>query len=179
MKKAFILFGLLIGLMTTAMAQNSFHDFTITTLEGEDLPLADLKGRKVLVVNTASKCGYTPQYDDLQKFHEQYGEDVVVIGFPANNFGGQEPGSNSDIRSFCQKNYGVTFPMSEKVSVKGADRHPLFTWLAQQDINGKSGNEPQWNFSKYLIDEDGQVVGFYASGVNPFDEEFLTAAELE
>lgn len=150
------------------MAKN-FYDFKIRSLTGEEIDFSSFQGKKVLVVNTASECGYTPQYEDLQKLHEQWGSKVVVLGFPANNFGAQEPGSNEQIATFCQKNYGVSFPMFEKISVKGADQHPLYQWLQEQ-----SGEAPKWNFSKYLLDEEGKVIGFYPSGVNPMDDPIIS-----
>ncbi|WP_181885054.1 glutathione peroxidase [Pontibacter diazotrophicus] len=154
-------------------AQTSdFYGFQMKTLDGKNVDFSDYKGKKVLLVNTASECGYTPQYAELQQLHEAHGNEVVVLGFPANNFGGQEPGSNEEIASFCQKNYGVTFPMFEKVSVVGEDKHPLFTWLQQ---NAPNNEEPAWNFSKYLVDENGNVVAFYPSKVKPMDEQLLTA----
>jgi glutathione peroxidase len=145
-----------------------FHDFSMPGIDGSNIDMSSFKGKKVLVVNVASKCGYTPQYADLQALHEKYGDKVAVLGFPANNFGGQEPGSNLEIASFCEKNYGVTFQMFEKISVKGNDRHPLYTWLADE-----TGEEPSWNFCKYLIDEEGNVVKFFPSNVNPLDEEII------
>ena len=152
----------------SSMSKN-FHDFKLRSLNGEEVDFSRYKGKKVLVVNTASECGYTPQYADLQDLHEQWGSKIVVLGFPANNFGGQEPGSNEQIASFCQKNYGVSFPMFEKISVTGSDQHPLYQWLKEQ-----SGEEPKWNFSKYLIDEEGKVMGFYPSGVNPMDDPIIS-----
>ncbi len=148
-----------------AQAQESVHDFTMTAIDGTSTKLSDFKGKKILIVNTASECGFTPQYEDLQMLHENYGDKIAVLGFPANNFGGQEPGSNDQIASFCKKNYGVTFPMFEKIEVVGSKAHPLYQWLSD-----KTGKQPTWNFCKYLIDEEGQVVGFYASGVNPMEE---------
>lgn len=154
-------------------AQTSdFYGFRMKTLDGKDVDFSQYKGKKVLLVNTASECGYTPQYEDLQKLHEAHGSDVVILGFPANNFGGQEPGSNEEIASFCQKNYGVNFPMFEKISVVGDDKHPLYVWLAQ---NAPNHEEPNWNFCKYLVNEEGQVEAFYPSKVKPMDEELLTA----
>nr|WP_236612840.1 glutathione peroxidase [Cesiribacter andamanensis] len=147
----------------------TFYDFKLKTLDGQEVDFTQYRGKKVLVVNTASECGFTPQYKDLQALHEQHGAKVTVLGFPANNFGGQEPGSNEQIALFCQKNYGVSFTMFEKVSVKGSDQHPLFQWLQAQ-----SGEAPKWNFSKYLIDEEGKVIGFYPSGVNPMDDPILS-----
>lgn len=146
----------------------TIFDFTVDGLEGDEIDFSNFKGKPLLIVNVASKCGYTPQYDDLQKLHEQMGGKITVIGFPANNFGSQEPGTAAEIAEFCQSNYGVTFLMADKVSVKGNDRHELYTWLAQ-----KSGKEPNWNFCKYLVAADGKSVKFFASAVNPFDEEIL------
>ncbi|SIT86341.1 glutathione peroxidase [Pontibacter indicus] len=157
----------------TAQA-NGFYSFKIESLDGKEIDFSKFKGKKVLVVNTASECGYTPQYADLQKLHETHGDKVVILGFPANNFGGQEPGSKEQIAEFCQKNYGVTFQMMEKVSVKGDDQHPLYQWLAK---NSPNQEEPSWNFSKYLIDENGKVVAFYPSKVKPMGEEILAAIQ--
>ena len=154
-------------------AQTSdFYGFQMKTLDGKNVNFSDYKGKKVLVVNTASECGYTPQFAELQQLHEKHGSEVVVLGFPANNFGGQEPGSNEQIASFCQKNYGVTFPMFQKISVVGDDKHPLYVWLQQHAPNKE---EPSWNFNKYLIDEDGHVVAFFPSKVKPMDEQLLAA----
>ena len=139
------------------------YDFKVNSIEGKSIDFSQFKGKNVLIVNTASACGYTPQYADLQKLNEQFGSKVTILGFPANNFGGQEPGSNETISGFCKKNYGVTFQMFEKVSVKGADQHPLYAWLKE-----KTGQEPSWNFCKYLIKADG-TVKFFASKVNPMD----------
>lgn len=151
-----------------------FHDFTFNTIDGKPFSFNSFKGKKVLIVNTASKCGYTPQYADLQKLHEQYGEKVTVIGFPANNFGSQEPGSNDQISSFCSKNYGVTFQMFEKISVKGSDIHPLYIWLSDKNQNGWNDQTPNWNFCKYLIDEDGKLLKFYGSSVKPLSDEIIS-----
>lgn len=163
---------------TMATEQNtneqSFHDFKVKSLDGKEVDFSQYKGKKVLLVNTASECGYTPQYADLQKLHETYGNDVEVIGVPANNFGGQEPGSNEDIAAFCQKNFGVNFQLLEKTSVVGEDRHPLYAWLEQHAPNGET---PNWNFCKYLIDENGNVVAFYNSKVKPMSEEVLAAIQ--
>ncbi len=139
------------------------YDFNLTALDGSTVDFSRYKGKTLLIVNTASECGYTPQYADLQKVHELYKDKITILGFPANNFGGQEPGTNAQIASFCQKNYGVTFQMFEKISVKGADQHPLYQWLKE-----KSGKEPTWNFCKYLVKPDG-TVKFFASGVNPIE----------
>lgn len=161
-------------LIFPAMTQKTFHDFTVKTLEGEDYDLARLEGKKVLVVNTASKCGYTPQYEDLEKLYEQYGgADFVVIGFPANNFMNQEPGTNQEIREFCSKNYGVTFPMMAKISVKGDDIHPVYQWLTSKEQNGVMDSKVKWNFQKYLIDEDGNLVDVLDPKEKPMSERII------
>jgi glutathione peroxidase len=147
-------------------AQKSVHEFEIVTIDGEKKLLSSFKGKKMLFVNTASQCGFTPQYEELQKLHNDYGDKLVIIGFPANNFGGQEPGSNSDIKSFCKKNYGVTFLMSNKVSVKGKDIDPMFNWLNQQENESFRG-DIMWNFEKYLIDEDGVLIKRFRSTTKP------------
>jgi glutathione peroxidase len=145
----------------------SIYDFKVEGLTGNTINMADYKGKKILIVNTASECGYTPQYADLQELHEMFGDKVTILGFPANNFGGQEPGTNAQIATFCKKNYGVTFQMFEKISVKGNDQHPLYQYLKE-----KTGKEPSWNFCKYLVKPDG-TVKFFASGVNPGDDAIL------
>ena len=160
--------------METAATTASFYDFKMKTIDGTEFDFSTLKGKKVLLVNTASECGYTPQYAGLQELNEKYGDKVTIIGFPANNFGGQEPGSNSDIKGFCQKNYGVTFQMMEKISVKGADMAPLYKWLSSKDLNGWNNDAPNWNFCKYLIDTDGQLLKFYSSAVKPLSEEITS-----
>jgi glutathione peroxidase len=137
---------------------SGFYDFKVKTLEGNEFDFSSLKGKKVMVVNVASKCGNTPQYKDLEALYEKYQGELVIIGFPANNFAGQEPGTASEIREFCTKNYGVTFPMMEKISVKGNDIHPVYKWLTSKDRNGVMDSEVTWNFQKYLIDENGKLV---------------------
>lgn len=144
----------------------SIYDFKINSLEGKEINLSQYKGKYMLIVNTASKCGYTPQYTDLEKLHEQFGDKVAVLGFPANNFLWQEPGSSIEIAAFCEKNYGVKFQMFEKISVKGSDKAPLYKWL-----EAKTGETPSWNFCKYLISPQGEVLGFYPSKVKPMDKE--------
>lgn len=150
-------------------AQQSIYDFKINALDGEQIDFERYRGKTLLIVNVASRCGFTPQYADLEKLHEEFGEKVVVLGFPANNFGSQEPGTNLEIAEFCQKNYGVKFQMFEKISVKGDDRHPLYQWLKE-----KTGEEPTWNFCKFLVKPDG-TVKFFPSKVNPMDKEILNA----
>ncbi|WP_423147005.1 glutathione peroxidase [Rubrolithibacter danxiaensis] len=153
-------------------APNSIFDFKVTSIDGGNLDLSKYKGKKILIVNTASKCGFTPQYADLQKLAEQYKDKVTVIGFPANNFAEQEPGNNAAIKEFCQANFGVTFPLSEKVSVKGDDIAPLFKYLTEQENPDFTG-EIKWNFEKFLIDENGKLIHRYRSKVNPLDEEIV------
>lgn len=150
------------------MNPQSIYDLKMNSLEGKSVDFSSYKGKTLLIVNTASECGNTPQYAELQKLHETYGDKVVILGFPANNFGGQEPGSNEQIASFCQKNYGVTFQMFEKISVKGNDQHPLYAWLKE-----KSGQEPGWNFSKYLVKPDG-TVKFFKHSVKPMDPQIIS-----
>jgi glutathione peroxidase len=153
---------------TPVQTNVSFYDFKIRSLDGKEIDFARYRGRKVLIVNTASKCGYTPQYEDLEAIHKTYGDRVDVLGFPANNFLWQEPGSDTEIAAFCEKNYGVDFQMFSKVSVKGRDQHPLYQWLET-----KSGKAPSWNFCKYVINEKGEVAGFFSSRVKPTDPEIL------
>lgn len=155
--------------------ESTFYDFKLKDLDGKEVSLSQFKGKKILVVNVASKCGYTPQYASLQELNEKYGDKIQILGFPANNFGGQEPGSNEEIKSFCSENYGVTFPVFEKISVKGFDKHPLYRWLSDAKLNGWNSQEPSWNFCKYLIDEKGELLKFYPSSVTPLDEEILSA----
>jgi glutathione peroxidase len=156
----------------------SFYDFKTETLGGEAFDFSTLKGKRVLIVNTASQCGYTPQYKQLQELYDTYGgEKFTIIGFPANNFGGQEPGSDAEIATFCEKNYGVTFPMMSKISVKGADENPIYKWLTQKDLNGVSDGNVKWNFHKFLIDENGNWVKELSSSVSPLDDVVTSFAQ--
>jgi glutathione peroxidase len=144
--------------ISVAAQSSGFYDFKVKTLEGEDFDFSSLKGKKVMIVNVASKCGLTPQYKELQEVYDNYrGDDFIIIGFPANNFMNQEPGSADEIRKFCSDNYGVTFPVMEKISVKGNDMHPLYQWLTSKEKNGVKDSEVSWNFQKYLIDEKGNL----------------------
>lgn len=161
--------ALLLGMMIFSAGSGSLYDFRINSLDGKSIDFSAFKGKTLLIVNTASECGYTPQYADLQQLHERYGNKIVILGFPANNFGGQEPGTNAEIKSFCSKNYGVSFQMFEKISVKGADQHPLYGWLKE-----KTGSEPTWNFCKYLVKPDGSVK-FFPSKVKPMDDQIINA----
>jgi glutathione peroxidase len=165
-----LIFTGLIGSMAYSQ-ENNFYQFKVNALNGTPFDLSQLKGKKVMLVNTASKCGFTPQYADLEALYKQYkDQNFIIIGFPANNFLHQEPGSNAEIAEFCQVNYGVTFPMMEKISVKGKDMHPLYHWLTEKSLNGKLDSEVKWNFQKYLIDEKGNLVDVLYSKTNPQSE---------
>ncbi|MES2418818.1 MAG: glutathione peroxidase [Bacteroidota bacterium] len=159
---------LLFSLIVTPTPPKSIYDFTIKTIDGKTVKLSKFKGKKILIVNTASKCGYTPQYEDLEKLHQQYGKEVVLIGFPAGNFGGQELATNAEIQDFCKKNFGVTFLLSEKISVKGEDINPLFSYLTTEE-NPDFKGDIKWNFEKFLINEKGELVHRYRSAVKPLD----------
>lgn len=159
---------------STAKANKSFYDFAVKSIDGKSIDFKSFKGKKVLLVNVASKCGYTGQYKDLEQLHKKFGDKVVVLGFPANNFGRQEPGSNVDIKEFCTKNYGLSFQMFEKISVTGSDQHELYKWLSTKELNGKLDKSPTWNFCKYLIDENGQPVAFFPSSTNPMSDDIVS-----
>ena len=145
----------------------SIYDYKVESLDGKEIDFAQFKGKKILIVNTASECGFTPQYADLKKLSEQYKDKLVVVGFPANNFGGQEPGTNKEIGAFCKKNYGVTFPMAAKVSVKVADTAPIFKFLTEKDLNGVKNTTILWNFTKFLLDENGTLIDSFISTTKP------------
>lgn len=160
------------------MAQNTdkknLHDFTVETITGDSFNLGSLKGKKVLVVNTASKCGLTPQYEELEKLYKEYGgENFEIIGFPANNFLNQEPGSNEQIAEFCKINYGVTFPIMSKISVKGKNIHPVYAWLTRKSENGVMDAKVSWNFQKFMIDEDGNLVDMVPPRKSPHSEKII------
>ena len=148
----------------------TIYDYKVESLDGGEINFADYKGKKILIVNTASECGFTPQYADLEKVYQQYKDKVVIIGFPANNFGRQEPGTNAEIGAFCQKNYGVTFPMAAKVSVKGDDTAPIFKYLTEKELNGVKNTAILWNFTKFLIDENGKLIDTFISTTKPTDD---------
>lgn len=170
--KIFATLFLMTGLFFSATAQKeSLHAFKVETIDGREFDLSSLKGKKVMVVNTASKCGFTPQYKQMQALYETYGgKNFEIIGFPANNFMGQEPGSNEDIAAFCSQNYGVTFPMMAKISVKGKDIHPLYKWLTEKSENGVTDAPVKWNFQKFLIDENGKLVDVLPPATKPDDQ---------
>ncbi|TKC02434.1 glutathione peroxidase [Pedobacter cryotolerans] len=165
----------LLLLVTMWIAPNppkSVYDYTIKTIDGKTVKLSQFKGKKIMIVNTASKCGYTKQYEDLEKLHKQYGKELVLIGFPAGNFGGQELATNAEIQDFCKKNFGVSFLLSEKVSVKGNDITPLFAYLTSQENPDFTG-DIKWNFEKFLINEKGQLVHRFRSATTPFDNKIV------
>lgn len=177
--KKILAISVLMFISIALMAQTkSFYDFKVKNIDGEDFDLASLKGKKVLVVNTASKCGFTPQYEDLQKLYEKYSSrGFIIIGFPANNFMNQEPGSEAEIKQFCTSNYSVTFPMMSKISVKGNDIHPLYEWLTKKEMNGKMDSKVKWNFQKYMIDENGKLIDVAYSKTNPMDDQIVSWVE--
>lgn len=160
---------------TTMQEKPSFYDFKMKDINGKDVDFSTFKGKKVLLVNVASKCGYTPQYTELEELNKKHGDKVVILGFPANNFGNQEPGSNAEIAEFCRTTYGVSFQMFEKISVKGDDMHPLYKWLSTKELNGWNSDAPKWNFCKYLINEKGELVKFFGSGVKPMSSDMIAA----
>ena len=152
----------------------SLHDFKIQRLDSEEtLHLSDYAGKKILIVNVASRCGYTSQYEDLQQLYSAYQDKLEIVGFPCNQFANQESGSEATIAAFCNATYGVTFPMTTKVHVKGSDQHPIYQWLTQKEQNGVNDFKVRWNFNKFLIDEQGQLLAYFPSSVNPYDDEIL------
>lgn len=180
MKISLLLLPILsLSFLTTAFAEDiptSFHDFTVNTIDGKEKNLADYKGKVLLVVNVASECGYTRQYKNLVALDAQMADkDFEIIGFPANNYGGQEPGSNADIKAFCTSRYNVTFDMMSKVSTKGADQHPVFAYLTSEEKTGIKGGNIRWNFEKFLVGKDGKVIARYGSGASPDGAEIVGA----
>lgn len=160
-----------------AKPMKPFYSIKINSLEGKEINLENYKGKKILVVNTASECGFTPQYEDLQKLHETYGEKVVIIGTPCNQFGGQEPGDASSIKNFCQKNYSVSFLMTEKLDVKGSNQHALYEWLTKKSVNCVLDSEVGWNFNKFLINEEGNLLAYFPSTTDPMSSDITSLIE--
>ncbi|MEO6721745.1 MAG: glutathione peroxidase [Ferruginibacter sp.] len=152
----------------------SIYDFKVESLDGGTIDFSSFKGKKILIVNTASECGYTKQYEGLEALYKKYQDKLVIVGFPANNFGGQEPGSNAQIKEFCKKNYGVTFPMAAKISVKGDDTAPIYKWLCSKSENGVLDAEIKWNFNKFLLDEKGNLITKFDSKVTPMSDELTS-----
>ena len=153
----------------------TIHEFKIASVDGDTIDFSQFKGKKILIVNTASECMYTPQYEGLQKLYEAYHDKLVIVGFPSNDFLGQEPGSNSEIRQFCSSNYHITFPMTEKVVVKGRNKTPVYQWLTERSLNGVENSKVSWNFNKYLLNERGEYVQHFGSNVEPEDPALLAA----
>lgn len=171
MKKILFILMAFFGLFSSQAQQaKSIHSFKVKALDGKTIDFSKFKGKKILIVNTASECGFTPQYEGLQKLYETYKDQLVIVGFPANNFGGQEPGSNEEIGAFCKKNYGVTFPMAAKVSVKGNDIAPIFKFLTDKKLNGVKSTTILWNFEKFLLNEKGELIDTFVSTTKPTSE---------
>jgi glutathione peroxidase len=161
----------ILSAFTLKTGSPTIHSFKVKGIDGGTIDFAKFKGKKILVVNTASKCGYTPQYEALQKVADQYKDKLVIVGFPANNFGAQEPGTDGEIVEFCKKNYGVTFPLASKISVKGDDTAPIYKWLTSKTENGVLDATISWNFNKFLLDENGKMIAYFPSKVTPDSEE--------
>ncbi len=152
---------------------SSIHPFKVEGIEGKEIDFSQWKGKKVMIVNVASECGYTPQYQQLQALYEAFQHKLAIVGFPCNDFGGQEPGDEEEIKAFCTKRYGVTFPLAAKITIRGANAHPIYNWLTQQSQNGVMDSEVSWNFQKYLLDENGYLVKILPPSTNPLDEQVL------
>jgi len=166
---------LLFFVFTTIDAQRSFYDFTVLDINGEEYELAQLQGKKVLVVNTASKCGLTPQYKGLEQLYKEHGKDqFVILGFPCNDFASQEPGTNEEIATFCSTKYDISFPMMGKIKIKGDEMHPLYNWLTKASENGVEDSKVAWNFQKYMIDENGMLVGHVPPRKKPTCREIIS-----
>jgi len=171
----YLLIVTVLSISVQVSSQDSFHDFIVKDIEGEDFPLSQLEGKKVLVVNTASKCGLTPQYEDLESLYRKFKEDgFVIIGFPSNDFASQEPGTNQEIATFCTEKFDVTFPMMGKIAVKGEKQHPLYGWLTQKEANGLENSKVSWNFQKYMIDENGALLGHVPPRKKPDCEKIVS-----
>jgi len=174
MRKYILMLTVSIALIVNATAQKSFYEFVVQDVSGKDFDFSTLKGKKVMVVNTASKCGFTPQYEDLENLYRKYGgDDFTIIGFPTNDFAKQEPGTNEEIAAFCKSKYDVTFPIMSKITVKGKDKHPLYKWLTSKSLNGIENSKVAWNFQKYMINENGELVGHIASMKKPNTKEVI------
>lgn len=158
---------------TDATSTKNFYDFKLKSIEGKEIDFSIYKGKKVLIVNTASECGYTPQYTALEELHQKHQDKVTILGFPANNFGGQEPGENAEIATFCQRNFGVTFQLFQKSDVVGENQNPLYKWLTTKELNGWNKIAPSWNFCKYLVGENGELLKVYTPSIDPMSEELI------
>ena len=162
---------------TLSQAKESFYDIKLNDINGKQIDLKLFEDKYILFVNVASKCGFTSQYTDLEKLHQQYQNDLVVIGLPCNQFGGQEPGNAEEIKNFCSSNYGVTFIISEKIEVKGEGMHPLYQWLTQKDLNGKTSSTVKWNFQKYVVDKNGELLNYFYSMTGPLSNKITSLIE--
>jgi glutathione peroxidase len=172
---AFLLINSCRGSSQSDVVQSqSIYDISLKGINGEDIDLNNFKGKKILFVNVASKCGFTPQYEKLQELHEKYGDKIVVIGLPCNQFADQEPGTHEEILQFCRLNYGVTFQLTEKIKVKGPEQHPLYSWLTRKELNGVKDSEVKWNFQKYLIDEEGNFIDVFYSVTSPLSKKITS-----
>src|SRR5258708_1233977 len=175
----YFVFGVLLIMATSLFAASGIYSFTLNSIDGKPAPLADYKGKVVLMVNVASKCGYTPQYTALEAVYEKYKDQgFVILGFPANNFGAQEPGTNDEIKTFCTRKYSVTFPMYAKISVKGADQAPLYAYLTKDTPTGMTG-DIKWNVTKFLVDRDGKVIQRFEPAITPDSKEMTAAIEKQ
>ncbi|WP_394669588.1 glutathione peroxidase [Halosquirtibacter xylanolyticus] len=175
MKKIIISFSVaILTFISSVEAQNSIYDYKVVNIDGKEISLDQFKGKKILIVNTASKCGFTSQYEDLEKLYKKYKDsDFVIIGFPSNDFGSQEPGNNIEIKEFCSVSYGVTFPMMSKIKVKGDDKAPIYKWLTMKSLNGVKNSSVKWNFQKYAINRDGTLHDFYYSITKPMSDKII------
>jgi len=162
---------------TLSQAKESFYDIKLNDINGKQIDLKSFEDKYILFVNVASKCGFTSQYTDLEKLHQQYQNDLVVIGLPCNQFGGQEPGDAEEIKNFCSSNYGVTFIISEKIEVKGEGMHPLYQWLTQKDLNGKTSSTVKWNFQKYVVNKNGELLNYFYSMTGPLSNKITSLIE--
>jgi glutathione peroxidase len=180
MKQTLLILLAFVALSATAQKANkmasksdphSIYQFSVPSIEGKTINFADFKGKKILVVNTASKCGYTRQYEGLEKLYKENKDNLVIIGFPANNFGQQEPGTDEEIQEFCKARFGVTFPLAKKIEVVGDNTHPLYKWLTSKEKNGVLDATIKWNFNKFLLDENGKMIEYFPSKVEPTGEE--------
>ncbi len=162
---------------TLSQANESFYDIKLNDINGKQIDLKSFDDKYILFVNVASKCGFTSQYTDLEKLHQQYQNDLVVIGLPCNQFGGQEPGNAEEIKNFCSSNYGVTFIISEKIEVKGEGMHPLYQWLTQKELNGKTSSTVKWNFQKYIVDKNGELLNYFYSMTGPLSNKITSLIE--
>ncbi|MDG2086101.1 MAG: glutathione peroxidase [Flavobacteriales bacterium] len=172
-----ILVIIMILTSTLSQAKESFYDIKLNDINGKQIDLKSFEDKYILFVNVASKCGFTSQYTDLEKLHQQYQNDLVVIGLPCNQFGGQEPGNAEEIKNFCSSNYGVTFIISEKIEVKGEGMHPLYKWLTQKELNGKTSSTVKWNFQKYVVDKNGELLNYFYSMTGPLSNKITSLIE--